>query len=113
RNPTAVVHHGDGVIGVDHDVDPGTVTGERLVHGVVHHLVDQVVQTSHAGGADVHPRALPHGLESLEDLDLAGGILVLLRLPIRHDFFVLVSGKFRRFLLPRNRARVACTPAYS
>ena len=48
------------------------VPGHRLVDGVVDDLVDQVVQPSLAGGADVHAGALADRVEALEDLDVSG-----------------------------------------
>jgi hypothetical protein len=70
RDAPAVVFHGDAVIGVDLDLDFVAMPGHGLVDGVVHHLVDQVVQALQAGVADVHGRPLPHRLQALEDLDL-------------------------------------------
>ena len=44
--------------------------GQRFVDGVVHHLKHQMVQTGAVRGiADVHARALAHGLQAFEDLD--------------------------------------------
>ena len=74
----AVVHHGDGVVSVDGHRDLGAEARERLVHGVVHDLVDEVVESARARGADVHARALAHRLKALEDLDLAGVVCVLI-----------------------------------
>jgi hypothetical protein len=45
------------------------VSGERLVHGVVHDLVDQVVEATLSGRADVHTRALTNRLKSFENGD--------------------------------------------
>ena len=50
------------------------VAGDRLVHGVVHDLVDEVVQAAGAGGADVHAGALADRLEPLEDGDVLGAV---------------------------------------
>src|SRR5690606_7322650 len=75
RNAAAVVQHRDGVVGVDGDDDLVAVARQRLVHGVVHHLEDQVVQAGAVGGvADVHAGALPHRLQPLQDLD-GGGVV--------------------------------------
>ena len=73
----AIVGDGDGVALVDGDVDLGAVTGQRLVDGVIHDLVHQVVQTGRAGGADVHTGALADCFQSLKHLDLRGVVLVL------------------------------------
>ncbi len=40
----AVVHHADGVVGVDGHHNVVAMAGQRLVNGVVHHLEHQVVQ---------------------------------------------------------------------
>jgi hypothetical protein len=72
RDPATVVDDGDRVVGMDRDVDAVAVACERLVDGVVHDLVDQVVQPAHAGRADVHPGALAHGFETLENGDVLG-----------------------------------------
>src|ERR1035441_7720713 len=45
---------------------------ERLVDGVVHHLVDEVVEAHDPGRADVHAGALANRLEALEDSDVLG-----------------------------------------
>ena len=73
-NPAAVIDHGDGVVNVDHDVNFFGVAGQSLVHGVVYHFVNKVVQPHLAGGADVHGRAQTHSLEALEDFDVFAGI---------------------------------------
>ena len=46
RDAGAVVDDGDRVVGVDGDVDARGAAGERLVDGVVDHLVDEVMQTT-------------------------------------------------------------------
>jgi hypothetical protein len=75
RDPAAVVDHRDGVVDVDGDADRVAEPGQGLVDGVVHHFIDEVVESRRAGRADVHGRALPHGLEPLEDLDLVGAVI--------------------------------------
>src|SRR5262245_17999296 len=71
-NASAVVPDRARPIGMQDDLDAVAVAGERLVHGVVDGLVDEMVQPVRARVADVHRRALAHGLEALEDLDVAG-----------------------------------------
>ena len=73
----AVVGDGDGVSGVDGHGDLGAVAGQRLVDGVVHDLVHQVVQAGLTGGADIHARALADCLQSLQHLDLGAAVCVL------------------------------------
>ena len=56
-------------------VNAGAVAGQRFVDRVVDDLVNEVVQTALACGADVHPRALADCFQSLEHLDLSGGVI--------------------------------------
>ena len=71
RNAAAVVPHPDPAVGQQGHVDGVGVPGERLVHGVVHDLVDQVMQPALAGRADIHSRALADGLKALKYRDRA------------------------------------------
>ncbi len=70
RDAATVVGDGDAVVRVDGDLDRRRLTGERLVDRVVHDLVDEMVQTTYTGRADVHARALAHRLEALEHGDV-------------------------------------------
>jgi hypothetical protein len=47
------------------------VAGERLVHGIVDHLGEKVMQGLFIGSADVHSWTPAHGLEALEHFDVA------------------------------------------
>ena len=50
--------------------------GQRLVDGVVHHLIDHVVEAGAVVGvADIHARPLAHGIEALQHLDELGTIV--------------------------------------
>ena len=69
-------------------------TGQRLVHGIVDDLVDQVVQAARTGGADVH--AWPHAdrLKSFQYLEV-GRIIVVRRqgiVELRIGQFVVLHG---------------------
>ena len=55
------------------------VTGQGLVDGVVHDLVDQMVQSALTGGTDIHAGALAHRFQALQDLNLTGVVLVVRR----------------------------------
>jgi len=71
RDAAAVVVDPDSAIGQQRHVDGVAVPGQRLVHGVVHDLVDEVMQPALAGRADVHSRALADSLKALEYRDRA------------------------------------------
>ncbi len=76
RNAAAVVAHRAGPVGIEGDGDLLRIARERLVDGVVHDLVDHVVQARAViGVADIHAGALAHGIEALEDLDAVGAIV--------------------------------------
>ena len=72
----AVVADADDVALLDDDLDGGAEARQSLVDGVVHDLVDQMVQAGGRGRADIHARPFAHGLQALEDLDLRGVILL-------------------------------------
>ena len=55
--------------------------GDRLVHGVVEHLGEEVMQRLLVGAADIHAGAPAHRLEPLEHLDVGCGIGVVGRSP--------------------------------
>jgi hypothetical protein len=79
-DPASVVDHRAAVVGMQGHRDSLRMAGDRLVHGVVHNLVDEVVQATGAGRADVHAGSLSNGLEALEDGDVlrpVGGTLRL------------------------------------
>jgi hypothetical protein len=75
-DPGAVVDDGDGVAGVDGDVDLRRAAGHGLVDGVVDDLVDEVVEPAFADVADVHVWTLADGLEAFEHLDGVGAVLL-------------------------------------
>ncbi len=87
-NAAAVVGDRDGVVGVDRDLDVIALAGECLVDGVVHDLVDEVMQAAHACRADVHAGPLAHRLQALEDRDVLRAVRggVLLRVLLRQAF---------------------------
>src|SRR5699024_1959907 len=74
RDAATVVLHLHPTVGQQGDLDVVAVAGQRLVHGVVHHLVDQVVQAPFTGGTDVHAGALANCFKPLENGDVAGVI---------------------------------------
>ena len=71
-DPAPVVDDGDARVLVDHHRDLLAKAGHGLVDGVVHHLVDEVMQSPGTCGPDVHGRPLSDRIEALEDLDCAG-----------------------------------------
>ena len=74
RNAAAVVGDADEAVRLHLDFDPVGVAGERLVHGIVDHLGEQVMQRLLVGAADIHAGAAAHRLEPLQHLDMLGGV---------------------------------------
>jgi hypothetical protein len=87
-NAATVVEHRDGVVGMDGDEDFVAEAGERLVDRVVDHLEHHVVQAGTVRGvADVHPRALAHRVQALQDLDRVRAVVAAaVALAVRHRF---------------------------
>ena len=51
------------------DLDEGGVAGHRLVHGIVDHLGEEVVQGLLVGAADIHAGPAANRLQALQHLD--------------------------------------------
>ena len=77
RDAPAVVSDGNGIARIDGHCDIRAVARQSLVNGVVHNLVDQVVQARLAGRADIHTGALADRLQTLQHLDLRATIFVV------------------------------------
>src|SRR5690606_26451373 len=78
RDAAAVVGHGDGLVGVDRDVDLRAEPRQSLVDRVVDDLEHHVMETGAIiGVTDIHSRPLPDGLKALSDLDILGRIFAL------------------------------------
>src|SRR5690606_215185 len=75
-NATTVVDHLYASVGAPGDLDARGEASHRLVHRVVHHLPDEMVEPSRAGGTDVHPRTEADRLETFENGDVFGCICV-------------------------------------
>ena len=77
RDAPAVIRHRDRVVRMDGDHDLVAVPGQRFIDRVVDDLEDHMVQARAIGRiADVHARALAHGLQALEHLDGVGAIRI-------------------------------------
>ena len=76
RDAATVVADRDRAVGAVLDLDAAGMAGNRLVHGIVEGLGDEMMQRPLVGSADEHAGALAHRLETLEDLDMGCGIIV-------------------------------------
>ena len=75
RHAAAVVGDGQPVAGLERDLDPGGMAGDRLVHRIVEHLGGEMMQRALVGAADIHARPAADGLEPLQHLD-RGGVVI-------------------------------------
>jgi hypothetical protein len=74
RDAAAVVADGEKAVGRQFHFDEGCVTGQRLVHRVVDHFGEQVVQRPFVGAANVHARPPADRLKSFQNLDIGCGV---------------------------------------
>src|SRR5690606_17095446 len=82
-NAASVVGHGNRIVGVNGDDDVVAVPGQGLVDRVIDYLEHHVVQTRAVGRvADIHARALAHGLPPFEHLDRIGAIAGVLGIAV-------------------------------
>ena len=73
-------------------VDRVAIAGERLVDRIVDDLVDHVVQARAViGVADIHARALAHGIEAAQHLDRLRVVFALLGTGARESLIDLLS----------------------
>ena len=70
RDTTTVVQYRYAVVFVYRHFNVIAVSGKRLVNGIVHHFIYQMVQSPLPNIADIHSRTLPHRLQSLQHLDV-------------------------------------------
>jgi hypothetical protein len=78
RDAAAVVADRHVHIGAELDLDPAGMAGDGLVHGVVEHFGDQVMQRPLVGAADIHARPTADRLQALQNLDILGRIVAAL-----------------------------------
>ena len=69
---SAVVNHPDSAIREKGDGDLCRVAGQRLVDGVVDHLVHEMLLAAFTGRADVHAWPLANSVEAFKNGDRAG-----------------------------------------
>ena len=67
RDAAAVVLHSAGAVRLQGDRNPAAVPGQVLIHGIVHNLVNQVVQALLGHTSYIHARPLADRVQALED----------------------------------------------
>ncbi len=56
------------------ELDAAGMAGDRLVHRIVEHFGDEVMERALVGAADIHTGTAADGLQPFEDLDILGRI---------------------------------------
>src|SRR5262245_55325692 len=74
RYTAAIVGDRDEAVGLEFHLDPIGIAVDRLVHGVVDRLGEQVVQRLLVGAADIHAGPSAYRLEPFEHLDVARAV---------------------------------------
>ena len=97
RDAAAVVGDRQKSVRCKLDLDPRRMAGDRLVHGVVDHLGEQVMHRLFVGAADVHARAAADRLEAFQDLDVMFAVAAVLgRLSCARRFYDHFAVEFRK-----------------
>ena len=78
RSPSPVVRNSTGTIGFKGDMDRVAEPGQMLVDGIVHDLVDQVVQSPRGDTADIHTGPGPDSFEPFQDPDALRTVLFII-----------------------------------
>ena len=82
RDAAPIVGDGQSAVSVELDLDAARVSRDRLVHGVVQHLGEEVMHRLLVGAADIHAGTPSHRLEPFQHLDVGSRIgLVALAAP--------------------------------
>ena len=87
RNSPAVICHGAGTILLQIHFDLAAEACQMLIHGVVHDLVDQMVQSFGRNTSDVHTGTFPNCFQSLQDRDTVR----IIGAAFRHNFLLLYN----------------------
>ena len=98
-----VVFDRAGAIDLNADQNLRALAGERLIDRVVEHLIDEVVQTADPAVADIHIRAFADGLDTAQDFDAAGIVLMSIHMRPR------MRNRCRIVSRQRNEARSAAS----
>ncbi len=78
RNTAAIVSDGETAIFGECHLDPVRMAGNGLVHRVVEHLGEEVMQRLLIGAANIHARPTPHRLQPFQNLNVLGRVTIRL-----------------------------------
>ena len=70
RNPSTVIRDTDDIIRENFNLDFCAVPCQCFINGIVHNLIDQMMQTINTGRADIHTWTDTNRLKTFQDLNL-------------------------------------------
>ena len=79
RHATSIVGYGSRSVRLQGHMDLAAGSCQVLIHGIVHDLIDQMVQALGGHAADIHARPLAHRLQSFQYCNAVRIICILLR----------------------------------
>ena len=74
-NTAPVIDHRHRVVDMDLHMNLSAVSRQSFINGIVDNFVNQVVKSIQACRADIHRGALPHRLETFQNLNLLGPVI--------------------------------------
>ena len=77
RDAAAIIGNGDAVILMNHHVDIRAVACQRLIYGIVHYLINKMMQSTLRCAANIHARTLPDCLQPFQNLNLLGTVFTI------------------------------------
>ena len=84
RHAAAVVGDAQIAAVLERDLDEGGVAGDGLVHRIVDHFGEEMMQRVGVGAADIHAGPAAHRLEPLQHLDRGGVVVRFVRRAVAH-----------------------------
>ena len=74
RDAAAVVTDKRRAVFSENNRDLVAMPSQGLIYGIVHHLINEMMEAAGTGGPDVHTRALAHRFKPFKDLNLFGTV---------------------------------------
>ncbi len=73
----SVILHCNGIIFMYGHLNMTAVSGQRFINGIIHDLIDQMMQSSEGDVINIHSGPFPDRLKSFQDLDLVRAIFYI------------------------------------
>ena len=85
RDAAAIIGDAAKAALLERDVDEAGVPGHGLVHGIVDHLGEEVMQPGVVGAADIHAGPPPHGFQPFQHFDRRRRIAAFVGCPLTRN----------------------------